>query len=72
MARTASETMARTGGGGPHHAARTKLRRQVATWNLNVSQAEIEQIITHRPYVKARSLLWQVRRQSQSEALVAD
>jgi hypothetical protein len=50
---------------GPQDAAerdRQRLRAEVAAWDLRVSPAEIEHIITHHPYSKARTLLWQARR----------
>ena len=37
------------------------LRAEVAGWDLRVSQAEIEHIITHHPYSRARQLLWKTR-----------
>jgi hypothetical protein len=40
---------------------RQRLRAEVATWPLRVSQAEIEHIITHHPYSQARTLLWKAR-----------
>ena len=40
---------------------RVRLRQEVAAWPLRVSPAEIEHIITHHPYSKARGLLWQAR-----------
>jgi hypothetical protein len=40
---------------------RVRLRQEVAAWPLRVSPAEIELIITHHPYSKARGLLWQAR-----------
>jgi hypothetical protein len=40
---------------------RVRLRAEVASWPLRVSPAEIEHIITHHPYNKARTLLWQGR-----------
>jgi hypothetical protein len=42
---------------------RVRLRAEVATWPLTVKAEEAEYIITHHPYSKARTLLWQVRRQ---------
>jgi hypothetical protein len=41
---------------------RQRLRAEVASWPLRVSPTEIEHIITHHPYSKARTLLWQARR----------
>jgi hypothetical protein len=41
---------------------RVRLRAEVAQWDLRVCQDEIEHIITHHPYSKARALLWQARR----------
>jgi hypothetical protein len=41
---------------------RQRLRAEVATWPLRVSQAEIEHIITHHPYSRARTLIWKARR----------
>jgi hypothetical protein len=41
---------------------RARLRKEVASWDLRVSQAEIEYILTHHPYSKARTLLWKARR----------
>jgi len=40
---------------------RQRLRAEVAGWDLRVSQAEIEHIITHYPYSRARQLLWKTR-----------
>jgi hypothetical protein len=56
----------------PAEADREKLRREVAAWPLRVSEHEVEHIISHHPYAKARALLWKARLQPSSEALVAD
>ncbi len=40
---------------------RQRLRPEVASWPLRMSQAEIEHIITHHPYSRARTLLWKAR-----------
>jgi hypothetical protein len=41
---------------------RQRLRAEVATWNLRVTPEEIEHVIQHNPYSKARALLWKCRR----------
>jgi hypothetical protein len=56
----------------PAAADRARLRAEVATWPLRVSEQEVEHIISHHPYAKARGLLWKARLQPSSEALVAD
>jgi hypothetical protein len=56
----------------PAEAARARLRAEVATWPLRVTAEEIEHIITHHPYERARSLLWKARLQPNGAALVAD
>jgi len=43
---------------------RQRLRAEVTTWPLRVSQAEIAHIITHHPYSQARTLLWKARTQA--------
>jgi hypothetical protein len=43
---------------------RQRLRAEVASWPLRVSQAEIEHIIVHHPYSKARTLLWKAQMQA--------
>lgn len=43
---------------------RQRLRREVAQWDLRVSPAEIEHVITHHPYSVARGMLWKCRRQA--------
>jgi hypothetical protein len=42
---------------------RQRLRQEVAAWDLRVSPQEIEHVIQHNPYSKARALLWKCRRQ---------
>jgi hypothetical protein len=42
---------------------RQRLRQEVAAWDLRVTQAEIEHVITHHPYSAARGMLWTCRRQ---------
>jgi hypothetical protein len=56
----------------PAEADRARLRAEVVTWPLRVSEHEVEHIITHHPYAKARALLWKARLQPGREALVAD
>jgi hypothetical protein len=41
---------------------RQRLHAEVSSWDLKVSPKEIEFIIQHQPYSKARQLLWQARR----------
>jgi hypothetical protein len=43
---------------------RQRLRKEVAQWDLRVSPEEIEHVIQHNPYSKARALLWNCRRKS--------
>jgi hypothetical protein len=40
---------------------RQRLRAEVAAWDLRVSKSEIEHVIQHNPYSRARQLLWQAR-----------
>jgi hypothetical protein len=42
---------------------RVRLRQEVATWDLRVKPEEVEHVIQHNPYSKARALLWKCRRQ---------
>jgi len=42
---------------------RVRLRAEVAQWDLRVPPEEIEHVIQHNPYSKARALLWKCRRQ---------
>jgi hypothetical protein len=42
---------------------RQRLRQEVASWQLRVKPEEIEPVIQHNPYSKARRLLWAARRQ---------
>jgi hypothetical protein len=42
---------------------RQRLRAEVASWDRRVKPEEIEHVIQHHPYHKARQLLWQARRQ---------
>ncbi len=42
---------------------RARLRAEVAQWDLRVSLEEVEHVIQHHPYSKARALLWKCRRQ---------
>jgi hypothetical protein len=51
---------------GPTDAAerdRARLRAEVAQWDLRVPPEEVEHVIQHNPYSKARALLWKCRRQ---------
>jgi hypothetical protein len=41
---------------------RQRLRQEVAAWNLRVPPEEVEHVIMHNPYSKARALLWKCRR----------
>jgi hypothetical protein len=40
---------------------RQRLRAEVAAWDLRLSPQEIEHVIQHNPYSKARALLWKCR-----------
>jgi hypothetical protein len=40
---------------------RQRLRAEVAAWQLRISAQEIEYVIVHNPYSKARGLLWKAR-----------
>jgi hypothetical protein len=40
---------------------RIRLRAEVASWNLRISDKEREHVIVHNPYSKARALLWKTR-----------
>jgi hypothetical protein len=42
---------------------RVRLRAEVAQWDLRVPPEEVEHVIQHNPYSKARALLWKCRRQ---------
>jgi hypothetical protein len=42
---------------------RVRLRQEVAQWDLRVPPEEVEHVIQHNPYSKARQLLWKYRRQ---------
>jgi hypothetical protein len=42
-------------------ADRQRLRAEVATWHLRVSAEEIEHVILHNSYARARTLLWKAR-----------
>jgi hypothetical protein len=42
---------------------RARLRAEVAAWDLRVPPEEVEHVIQHNPYSKARQLLWKCRRQ---------
>jgi len=42
---------------------RQRLRAEVASWDLRVKPEEIEHVIQHNPYSKARVLSWKCRRQ---------
>jgi len=42
---------------------RVRLRAEVAQWDLRVPPEEVEHVIQHNPYSKARALLWKYRRQ---------
>jgi hypothetical protein len=41
---------------------RVRLRAEVAKWELRVPPEEVEHVIQHNPYSKARALLWKCRR----------
>ena len=41
---------------------RQRLRAEVAQWDLRVPPEEVEHVIQHNPYSKARALLWKCRR----------
>jgi hypothetical protein len=41
---------------------RVRLRAEVAQWDLRVAPEEVEHVIVHNPYSKARALLWKCRR----------
>jgi hypothetical protein len=56
----------------PAEADRARLRAEVETWPMRVSEREVEHIISHHPYDRARALLWKARLQPSNEALVAD
>jgi hypothetical protein len=43
---------------------RVRLRAEVAQWDLRVPPEEVEHVIQHNVYSKARALLWKCRRQS--------
>jgi hypothetical protein len=43
---------------------RQRLRKEVAQWDLRVPPEEIEHVIQHNVYSKARALLWNQRRKS--------
>jgi hypothetical protein len=55
---------------------RQRLRKEVAQWDLRVPPEEIEHVIQHNVYSKARALLWNCRRKSPAatpiEASAAD
>jgi hypothetical protein len=42
---------------------RVRLRAEVAAWDLRVPPEEVEHVIQHNSYSKARALLWKCRRQ---------
>ena len=42
---------------------RQRLRAEVSQWDLRVPPEEVEHVIQHHPYSKARALLWTCRRQ---------
>jgi hypothetical protein len=42
---------------------RIRLRAEVAQWDLRVAPEEVEHVIVHNSYSKARALLWKCRRQ---------
>jgi hypothetical protein len=42
---------------------RVRLRAEVAQWDLRVPPEEVEHVIQHNSYSKARALLWKCRRQ---------
>ena len=61
-----SATASSSAAPGPTDAAerdRVRLRAEVAQWDLSVPPEEIEHVIQHNPYSKARALLWKCRRQ---------
>ena len=43
---------------------RQRLRSEVAQWDLRVPPEEVEHVIVHNAYSKARALLWNCRRQA--------
>jgi hypothetical protein len=47
---------------------RVRLRAEVAQWDLRVPPEEVEHVIQHNPYSKARALLWKCRRQDTAAA----
>lgn len=49
---------------------RQRLRQELSTWDLRVSPEEVEHVIRHNPYSKARQLLWRARTTA-SEPLTA-
>jgi hypothetical protein len=51
---------------------RQRLRAEVAKWDLRVSQAEIEHILTHHPFSRARTLLWQARTKAPAATPIED
>jgi len=42
---------------------RQRLRAEVAQWDLRVAPGEVEHVIVHNSYSKAKALLWKCRRQ---------
>jgi hypothetical protein len=50
----------------PAERDRVRLRAEVAQWDLRVSKSEIEHVIQHNPYLRARQLLWQARTKAQA------
>jgi hypothetical protein len=42
---------------------RARLRQEIVSWDLRVKPEEIEHVIQHHPYSKARQLLWAARHQ---------
>jgi hypothetical protein len=43
---------------------RQRLRQEVSAWDLRVPPEEVEHVIIHNPYSKARALLWNCRRKA--------
>jgi len=50
---------------------RQRLRAEVAQWDLRVPPAEVEHVIQHNVYSKARALLWKCRREQPAPALAS-
>jgi hypothetical protein len=50
---------------------RNRLRQEIQAWDLRISSAEIEHVIVHNSYSRARTLLWGARRQPPEPALAS-